>query len=67
MTGGMTTCVTSPYWVVYTSTWGAGAAIAPALGPPGPRTSMGVVPEHWPGIHMGRVTSSTTRYSVRIR
>ena len=33
----------------------------PALGPPGPRASIGVVPEQWPGTHIGRITSSTTR------
>ena len=65
--GGAITCVTPPYWVSYTSTWGVGAAIAPALGPPGPYSSMGMVSVHWPVIHMGRDTSSTTSCSVRMR
>jgi hypothetical protein len=46
---------------------GAGAAAAPARGPPGPRTRMGVVPEQGPGIHMGMAMLSTTRCSVAIR
>ena len=65
--GGTTTCATAPYRVVYTSSRGAGAAAAADRGPPGPRTRMGVVPEHLPGIHMGMATSSTTRCSVAMR
>ena len=56
-----------PYWVVYTSTRGAGAAVAPALGPTGARTSIGAVLEHRPAIHIGRDTSSTTSCIVRMR
>ena len=54
-------------WVLYTSTRAAGAAIALGLGPLGPHTSMGVAPEHRSGIHIGRDTTSTTCFSVRMR
>ena len=54
----------SPCWVLYTSILRGGAAVADALGPPGPSTGMEVVPEHRPGIHIGKDTSSTTRCNV---
>ena len=48
-------------------TRGAGAPAATDRGSPGPRTRMGVVPEYWPGINMGRATSSMTRCGVAMR
>ena len=46
---------------------GMRATTAPARGRLGPRTTMAVIPEHGPGIHMGRDTSSTTPWNVAMR